>query len=67
RAIRANSSKLSHAELDNAEKLDEGNPEEFGQDYLFLRGKLPNLTILGGCCGTDHRHVENVCRAWLSR
>ncbi len=67
RAIRANSSKMSHAELDNAEKLDEGNPEEFGQDYLFLRDKLPNLTILGGCCGTDHRHVENVCRAWLSR
>ncbi len=65
RAIRANSSKMSHAELDNAEKLDEGNPQEFGQEYLLLRSKLPNLNILGGCCGTDHRHVESVCQIWL--
>jgi S-methylmethionine-dependent homocysteine/selenocysteine methylase len=66
RAIRANSSKMSHAELDNAEKLDEGNPQEFGGEYLILRSKLPNLNILGGCCGTDHRHVESVCQAWLT-
>lgn len=66
RAIRANSSKMSHAELDNAEKLDEGNPEEFGQEYRILRTKLPNLNIVGGCCGTDHRHVERVCQAWLA-
>ena len=66
RAIRANSSKMSHAELDNAEKLDEGNPQEFGQEYRVLRSKLPKLNIVGGCCGTDHRHVESVCRAWLA-
>ena len=66
RAIRANSSKMSHAELDNAEKLDEGNPQEFGEEYLILRSKLPKLNILGGCCGTDHRHLESVCQAWLT-
>ncbi len=65
-AIRANSSKISHAELDNAEKLDEGNPQELGQEYLLLRSKLPNLNVLGGCCGTDHRHVKSICQAWLS-
>ena len=62
-AIRANSSKMSHKELDNAEELDEGNPQELGEEYLTLRSKLPNLNILGGCCGTDHRHVESICRA----
>ena len=60
RAIRANASRMSHAELDNAEKLDAGNPEEFGQLYKQLRDHFPQLTILGGCCGTDHRHIEQI-------
>ena len=56
--IRANASRLSHAELDEAEELDAGNPDELGRDYARLRRLLPNLSVLGGCCGTDHRHVE---------
>ncbi|MGK7653948.1 homocysteine S-methyltransferase family protein [Roseovarius sp. B08] len=56
--VRANASRLSHAELDEAEELDAGNPAELGRDYARLRRLLPNLTVLGGCCGTDHRHVE---------
>ncbi len=66
-AIRANSSKMSHEELDNAEELDDGNPCELGQEYLVLRSKLPNLNIVGGCCGTDHRHVESICQAWTEK
>ncbi|MFM1815276.1 MAG: hypothetical protein RLZ98_1971 [Pseudomonadota bacterium] len=58
--IRANASRLSHAELDIAEKLDEGNPVEFGQLYADLVDLLPNLRVVGGCCGTDHRHVRSV-------
>ena len=61
--VRANASRLSHAELDEAEELDEGNPEEFGRLHRELLAILPNLTVFGGCCGTDHRHIEQVCRA----
>lgn len=60
--IRANASRLSHAELDVAEELDEGNPEEFGGLYAELRRFLPALKVVGGCCGTDQRHVGCVSR-----
>ncbi len=55
--VRANASRMSHAELDEAETLDEGDPQEFGALHRDLAAKLPNLRIVGGCCGTDHRHV----------
>jgi S-methylmethionine-dependent homocysteine/selenocysteine methylase len=62
--LRANASRLSHAELDEAEELDTGNPEELALEYVALRERMPRLAVLGGCCGTDHRHVEAMCRAW---
>jgi S-methylmethionine-dependent homocysteine/selenocysteine methylase len=55
--IRANASRLSHAELDKAEELDDGDPQEFGEQYRELSTVLRNLRVVGGCCGTDHRHV----------
>ena len=55
--VRANASRLSHAELDVADTLDDGNPTEFGQLHADLARHLPNLRVFGGCCGTDHRHV----------
>ncbi len=58
RGLRANASRLSHAELDEATELDEGNPAELGQDYAALLTLLPNLRVFGGCCGTDHRHID---------
>jgi homocysteine S-methyltransferase len=61
--IRANASKMSHAELDEAPELDAGDPEELGQDYRALAARLPRLRVLGGCCGTDHRHVGAMSRA----
>ena len=63
RGIRANASKRSHAELDASTEIDIGDPVELGRDYQALRALLPNLTVMGGCCGTDHRHVEAICRA----
>lgn len=60
--VRANASRLSHAELDAAEELDDGDPEEFGLLHGSLARLLPNLRVVGGCCGTDHRHVECVSR-----
>ena len=63
RGIRANASTQSHEELDNSTELDEGNPVELGAQYRAIRERLPHITVLGGCCGTDHRHVEQICNA----
>lgn len=61
--LRANASRRSHAELDQATELDAGDPNEFGQLSADMRRVLPHLTVLGGCCGTDHRHVEQIAFA----
>jgi homocysteine S-methyltransferase len=61
--LRANASRMSHEELDEAPELDEGDPAELGREYAELKKRLRNLTVLGGCCGTDHRHVEEVASA----
>jgi S-methylmethionine-dependent homocysteine/selenocysteine methylase len=62
--LRANASARSHAELDAAEELDEGDPAELAAGCAALRGHLPGVTVLGGCCGTDARHVAAVGAAW---
>jgi S-methylmethionine-dependent homocysteine/selenocysteine methylase len=64
-AVRANASCKSHAELDEATQLDAGNPEELGSQYRELRSTLKNLHVVGGCCGTDHNHVDAIIRHWL--
>ena len=66
RGLRANASRRSHAELDAAPDLDAGDPVELGGQYGALRRRHPQINVLGGCCGTDHRHVEQIsmaCRA----
>lgn len=66
RGLRCNASKRSHAELDSAPDLDAGDPVELGRQYRDLRQRLPQLTILGGCCGTDYRHIEQISLACTS-
>lgn len=66
RGLRANASTLSHAELDEAAELDAGDPADLGARYAALATRLPNLDVLGGCCGTDVRHVREICKAWLA-
>jgi homocysteine S-methyltransferase len=61
--VKANASTLSHAELDQSESLDEGDPEDLASRIAALRRILPSLTLLGGCCGTDHRHVGEIAAA----
>ena len=61
--IRANASRKSHAELDEAEELDDGNPLEMGKEFKELKERFHKLNILGGCCGTDQRHVEQIILA----
>lgn len=60
RGVRANASRCSHAELDAATELDSGDPLEFARDYRELALHLPHLAVVGGCCGTDHRHVAAI-------
>jgi S-methylmethionine-dependent homocysteine/selenocysteine methylase len=62
--LRANASKRSHAELDESTDLDAGNPEELAWQYRSLQRHFRRLCVVGGCCGTDHRHVEAMSRAW---
>lgn len=59
-AVRANASRMSHAELDESEQLDDGDPVELSDQYADLRERLPRLVVLGGCCGTDVRHVQAI-------
>jgi homocysteine S-methyltransferase len=63
--LRANASTMSHAELDAAEELDDGDPADLAERYRQLLGPLPALQVLGGCCGTDHRHVRAISDACL--
>jgi homocysteine S-methyltransferase len=66
RSIRANASRKSHAELDDSPTLDTGDPAELAGDYLRLRAQHPSICILGGCCGTDARHVQAIADAFLA-
>jgi homocysteine S-methyltransferase len=63
-AVRGNASRMSHAELDESEQLDSGDPNDFADGYAALRKPFPNLRVAGGCCGTDISHVEAVARSW---
>lgn len=65
--IRANASAKSHAELDESETLDAGDPADLGRRYRQLTRRFPTMRVLGGCCGTDHRHVAAICEACTER
>ena len=62
RGLRANASARSHAELNEATELDDGLPDELARQYRDLKQVLTQLSIIGGCCGTDHRHIEEICK-----
>jgi homocysteine S-methyltransferase len=65
RGLRANASRMSHAELDGSETLDVGDPADLARLYRQLVQKMPQVRIVGGCCGTDHRHVAAICEACM--
>jgi S-methylmethionine-dependent homocysteine/selenocysteine methylase len=66
RGLRANASRMSHAELNESPALDTGNPAELALEYAQLKTRLRQLNVMGGCCGTDHRHIEQIASACLS-
>ena len=67
RGLRANASRRTHAELDQSESLDAGDPLELATQYAYLRDTFPNLTILGGCCGTDVSHLRAIADVLTAR
>ncbi len=64
--LRTNASMKSHAELDEAEELDEGDPADLSTRHGALKSRLPKVNVLGGCCGTDARHVGAICEVWTA-
>jgi S-methylmethionine-dependent homocysteine/selenocysteine methylase len=65
--FRPNASILSHAELDVMEELDVGDMPLLVSATQSLRGQLPAVNVLGGCCGTDSRHVAALWGVNFSR
>jgi homocysteine S-methyltransferase len=65
--LRANASAKSHAELDESTEIDIGDPRDLGRRYGSLRARYPSMLVLGGCCGTDHRHLAAICEACTPR
>jgi len=65
RGLRCNASRCSHAELDDAETLDAGDPQELAASYAELIDAMPWINVLGGCCGSDFRHVAAIAGAVL--
>jgi homocysteine S-methyltransferase len=63
RGIRANASTKSHTELDEATELDAGDPDDLARRYAGVMAQIPELNVLGGCCGTDHRHLAAIAEA----
>ena len=67
KAVRANASTKSHAELDEATELDEGNPQLLSLQYLDLVEHHETINVLGGCCGTDHQHIAEICKVVIEK
>lgn len=67
RGLRCNASRKSHAELDACPHLDPGDRTELADDYRQLLEILPQVTVLGGCCGTDLRHIQAIAGRVLNR
>jgi homocysteine S-methyltransferase len=63
RGLRANASRRSHQELNDAPDLDAGDPIELANQYRELLCGHPQIAVLGGCCGTDHRHIQSISKA----
>lgn len=60
--VRGNASEKSHEELDCSTSLDEGDPKEWAKHMVDLLTIVPHMRVLGGCCGTDVKHIDNLAQ-----
>jgi methionine synthase I (cobalamin-dependent) len=65
RGLRVNASRMNHAEMNEALELDAGEPIELGLECADLKRRLGHLNVMGGCCGTDNRHIAQIASACL--
>ncbi len=61
--LRANASSLEHGTLCQLGRLEEGNPVELGQQMADMARRFPHINVWGGCCGTDHVHIDEIAKA----
>lgn len=66
RGLRCNASRMSHAELEACETLDDGNPRELATQYRAIKLAIPWINVFGGCCGSDLRHVTQIANALVA-
>jgi len=66
RGLRCNASRKSHAELDQCEVLDDGNPAELAEQYRAFRSVMPWVNVFGGCCGSDLRHLTRIAHMLIT-
>jgi S-methylmethionine-dependent homocysteine/selenocysteine methylase len=66
RSIRPNAVRMEKVALCKLGHLEDGDPEELGQQMGDIRQKFPQMDILGGCCGTDERHLGEIAKNALA-
>lgn len=64
--LQANTSPLPPEALDGREALEGESPEAFAAGLLTLRSRF-GFRLLGGCCGSDDRHIRALARALSGR
>ena len=62
RYIRPNASRMEKIALCKLGHLEDGNPIELGQQMGDVAQRFPKMDILGGCCGTDERHLGEIAK-----
>ncbi|WP_337660109.1 homocysteine S-methyltransferase family protein [Anderseniella sp. Alg231-50] len=61
--LRPNASSLDHGTLCQLGHLEEGNPVELGQQMADMARRFSHINVWGGCCGTDHVHIDEIAKA----
>jgi S-methylmethionine-dependent homocysteine/selenocysteine methylase len=62
RYIRPNAAKMDKIALCSLGHLEDGDPVELGGEMGEIARRFPRADILGGCCGTDERHLSEIAQ-----
>lgn len=63
RGIQANTAELDYKDIDSSDLLKAtSSPESLANDIADLHQRF-SLSILGGCCGTDNRHITEIAKS----
>ena len=65
--LQANTSRLTPEQLDELDHLDAGDAPEVFADAMLHAHRVSGIRILGGCCGTDERHIRCIAERLRAR